>query len=256
MVTFMNSNEANLQTSGPTNERMHDRLEGLHTAIQPRIRNHNLDLHPRWQKSLTISQESASAIGEHDSQVLTYFRSREQAEMVEKLMGKDDVSVSGNVETYRHPVIELRHTPDYFAVELILSPYAWWDQQNFVGKLSISNHRAAFRNILSGMNTDYRLGFWNGTHLGDMHLTIGQLLKGRIMDEWIDTFADRLDWLRIGKWYSAEDPALDTPQISVDAFEAVKELNEIYSFILWTSNNNFHDFYEKRQRSNMRRNLT
>lgn len=252
----MNSNNTDTVGTSPNSEQMYSRLENLHAAIQPRVRNHNLDLHPRWQKSMTISQESAAAIGEHDSFVLTYFRSREQAEMVEKLMGKDDVSVSGNVETYRHPVIELRHTPDYFAIELILSPYAWWDQQNFVGKLSITNHRAAFRTLLGSLNSDYRLGFWNGTHLGDMHLTIGQLLKGRIMDEWIDTFADRLDWLRIGKWYSAEDSVLDSAHIAMDAFETVKDLNEIYSFILWTSNNNFHDFYEKRQRSNLRRNLT
>src|SRR5262245_21110965 len=128
MVTFMGNDEKSLTgASSPDTHLMYKRLETLYTAIQPRIRNHSLDLHPRWQKPLIISQESAAAIGGKDSLVLTYFRSREQAEMVEKLMGKDDVSVSGNVETYRHPVIELRHTPDYFTIELILSPYAWWD---------------------------------------------------------------------------------------------------------------------------------
>ena len=50
-------------------------------------------------------------------------------------MGKESGAQTGDVDTYRHPVIELRLTPDQFAIELILSPYAWLDQQNLIGKL-------------------------------------------------------------------------------------------------------------------------
>ncbi len=240
------SNEQNLATTG--NDQSYVKLMNIHELLHPRVRNHNLDLHPRWQKSSIVSQESAAEPTEHDSWVLTYFRSREQAEKVERLMGKDRVAINGNVETHRHPVIEIRLTPQHFAVELILSPYAWWDQQNFVGKLELPAHRESFRNLLHELDPDYRFGFWHGTELNDMHLTVGQLLRGRVLDEWIDTFADRLDWLRLGKWYDVQDPVLETNHILIETFEAVKSLNSIYSFILWTSNNNFHSFYEKQQR--------
>jgi hypothetical protein len=216
----------------------------LHMALYPRLRNHNVDLHPRWQKTSIVSYESAASLEQGQSLVLTYFRSHEQAEMVERLMGKDHSSV----ETYRHPVIELRLTPENFAIELILSPYAWWDQQNFIGKLELANHRSAFRSLLRSMDSNYRFGFWGGTHLSDMHLTNGELLRGKILDEWMDTFADGQDWLRVGKWYSPEDTALDANNIIPEVFGVIESLHNLYQFLLWTSNNNFHSFYEKRHR--------
>jgi hypothetical protein len=229
-------------------QHVYSKFFDLHTAIHPRVRNHNLDLHPRWQKTSIISRESAACLGTDSSLVLTYFRSREQAEMVEKLMGKEHITETSNVDTYRHPVIELRLTPNEFAVELILSPYAWWDQQNLIGKLELSQHRTAFRALLRQLPTDYRFGFWNGIHLSDMHLTAGELLRGRVLEEWMDTFADGQDWLRVGKWYSPEDPALDSSCVLPEIFDTIKSLHSLYTFLLWTSNNNFHNFYEKRQR--------
>jgi hypothetical protein len=225
----------------------------LHTAIHPRVRNHNLDLHPRWQKSSIISRESAACLEQSSTLVLTYFRSREQAELVERKMGKEAANQTGEVDTYRHPVIELRLTPDHFAIELILSPYAWLDQQNLIGKLELSHHRTAFRNLLRTLPGDYRFGFWNGVHLGDMNLGVADLLRGgRILDEWMDTFADGQDWLRVGKWYAPEDPALDASNILPEIFNTVKSLHSLYNFVLWSSNNNFSDFYEKRQRHQRR----
>lgn len=224
------------------------RLFDLHNMLYPRVRNHNLDLHPRWQKSAIISRESAACVGQTQTLALTYFRSREQAEMVEKLMGKEHVSQTGQVDTYRHPVIELRVAPDHFAIELILSPYAWWDQQNFIGKLELPHHRSDFRNLLKDLDADYRFGFWDGAYLSDMHLTVGELLRGRALDEWLATFADGQDWLRIGKWFSLDDAALDAGSITSEIFNSVKSLHTLYTFMLWTGNNNFHNFYEKRQR--------
>lgn len=228
------------------------KLLSLHEGLQPRVRNHNLDLHPREQKSALVCGESAACLGAEGALTLTYLRSREQAVAVERLMGKDRVSISGDVEMHRHPVIELRFTPDAFAIELILSPYAWWDQQNLVGKLELAQHRAQFRQLLSLLDSDYRFGFWSGIHLGDMQLSVGQLLQGRVLDEWINTFADGQDWLRVGKWFDVQDPVLDTHHLTAAAFDVVKALHGLYEFILWTSNNNFHPFYEKRQR-NLRR---
>jgi hypothetical protein len=229
-------------------QHVYSKFFDLHTALHPRVRNHNLDLHPRWQKTSIISRESAASLGQHSSLVLTYFRSREQAEMVERLMGKEHASESGNVDTYRHPVIELRLTPNEFAIELILSPYAWWDQQNLIGKLDLPGHRTAFRNVLRTLPLDYRFGFWDGIHLGDMNLTVAELLRARVLDEWMDTFADGQDWLRAGKWYTPEDPALDSGVVVNEIFNTIKSLHNLYTFLLWTSNNNFRNFYEKRQR--------
>lgn len=224
-------------------QHVYSKFFDLHTAIHPRVRNHNLDLHPRWQKTSIISRESAACLGQASSLVLTYFRSREQAEAVERRMGRERPSESGDVDTYRHPVIELRLTPNEFAIELILSPYAWWDQQNLIGKLELQAHRTAFRNLLRAMPADYRFGFWDGVHLGDMNLTVGELLRGRVLDEWMNTFADGYDWLRVGKWYTPGDPALDSSCVLPEIFNTIKTLHSLYSFLLWTSNNDFHKFY-------------
>jgi hypothetical protein len=229
-------------------QNVYSKFFDLHTAILPRVRNYNLDLHPRWQKSSIISQESAACLEQTSTLVLTYFRSHEQAELVERKMGKEPNSQSSGVDTYRHPVIELRLTPDHFAIELILSPYAWLDQQNLIGKLDLAHHRSTFRNLLRNVPGDYCFGFWNGLHLGDMQLTVSDLLRGRVLEEWMDTFADGQDWLRVGKWYSPEDPVLDASAILPEIFNTIKSLHSLYTFLLWTSNNNFSDFYEKRHR--------
>jgi hypothetical protein len=237
----------NLSSGNTSVDALAGKFLDLHSALHPRVRNHNFDLHPRWQQSTIVTRQSAASVdGGEESVVLTYMRSREQAVMVERLMGREGATVESN--TYRHPVIELRLTKDHFAIELIVSPQAWLDQQNLIGKLDLPQHRAAFRTLLRGLDPDYRLGFWSGTHLGDMHLTISHLMHGRILDDWMMTFCDGLDWLRVGKWYHHGDPVLDSDAIVMEAFNHIKALHTIYTFILWTSNNNFRSFYEKRVR--------
>jgi hypothetical protein len=224
----------------------------LHSALLPRVRNHNLDLHPRWQKTSIVSQQSVASLDRHESVVLTYFRSQQQAEMVERLMGKEGVGLTQDVDPYCHPVIELRLTPEHFVIELVLSPKAWWDQQNLVGKLELPQHRSAFRQQLRSLDQDYRFGFWSGTHLSDMHLTVGQLMGGRVLEDWMTTFSDGVDWLRIGKWYDHNDPVLDSSTILTETFEVIRTLQPIYNYVLWTSNNNFRNFYDKRGRHSLR----
>lgn len=235
-----------LKKADTDQQAVNNQLLNLHVGLHPRVRNHNLDLHPGWQKNTIVTRKSASELGEGDTSVLTYFRSQEQAELVERRMGKERSAMGGQVDTYRHPVIELRLTPNHFAVELIVSPLAWWDQQNIVGKLSFPHHRANFRRLLKNLDTDYRLGFWEGTELNDMHLSVGNLMQGRILDEWMNTFCEEIDWLRIGRWYKHDDSQVDAENIQTEAFKAVKTLHNIYTFMLWTSNNNYRDFYEKR----------
>jgi hypothetical protein len=219
------------------------RFMDLHNAVYERLRLQSYDLHPHWQKSRLISDISAAAANEGQNVlVLSYFRAQEQARLVEELMGIEQ----SEVEPYRHPVIELRMAPDYFAIELVLSPYAWWDQQNFIGKFELERHRHALRQLFFRFGADYRFGFWGGEASNDMHLTPWQLLQGRVMNEWIDTFADGQDWLRFGSWYEPEHEALSASRIVNEISQRVGELYSLYDYILWTSNNNYHEFYKRR----------
>jgi hypothetical protein len=244
----------NLQgiTSNAGLQHVYNKLYNLHEGLYSRIRNYDLDLHPHWQKSAIISYRSAACTRENATLVLPYFRSHEQAQLVERLMGRESEEWSEDAAPYRHPVIELRLTPEHFAVELILSPYAWWDQQNFIGKLELARHRQTFHALLAQLDGDYRFGFWDGAHLSDMHLTAWELRHSTVFEEWMQTFADGQDWLRIGKWYAPEESQPNNDTILLELFDQVKNLNSLYTFLLWTSNNNFHSFYEKRQRPQRR----
>jgi hypothetical protein len=233
-------------------QHVYNKLYTLHESLYARIRNYDLDLHPHWQKSAVISYRSAACTRENCTLVLPYFRSREQAQLVERLMGRGADEWVGDAAPYRHPVIELRLTPEHFTVELILSPYAWWDQQNLIGKLELTRHRQMFHALLSHLDSDYRFGFWDGVHLSDMHLTAWELRYNSVFEEWMHTFADGQDWLRIGKWYEPVDSQMSADDILHEVFAQVRSLHGLYTFLLWTSNNNFHSFYEKRQRPQRR----
>lgn len=231
-----------------------DKMLNLHRALHERMRAHDWDLHPHWQKSRILTSTSAATLAPADVLTLTYFRSVDQAQLVENLMGIDTHTNHHviNVDPYRHPVIELRLGYDHFAIELILSRSAWWDQQNFIGKLELDRHRTTLRNLLRSMSNDYCFGFWDGTQFSEMHLTTWQLAQSRIMNEWLDTFADGQDWLRFGVWYDPNDPALYASNIVGEAFRRMSDLYVLYDFMLWTSNNNYRSFYEKRERYSRR----
>lgn len=232
-----------------------DRFLELHGALHPRVRNHNLDFHPRWQKTAIVSTQSVASLeNQADSIVLTYMRPQEQATAVERRMRQEAANINREIDLFAHPVVELRLTPDHFAIELLMSPRAWFDQQNLVGKLDRPQHRADFRKLIRGLAPDYRLGFWGGTHLDDMHLTVGHLANPRVFDEWMNTFCDGLDWFRIGRWYRHDDPMVDSEQIVSEAFAALKALHPVYNFLLWSSNNDFIEFYDKRQKRGPRYN--
>lgn len=234
-------------------EAAYSKLSNLHQALYNQIRSSYCDLHPHWKKSAVITQSSATTNNAHaDVLTLSYFRAESAALMVENLMGIDPTQCDHSGEPYRHPVIELRLAPDYFAIELVLSPFAWWDQQNVIGKLEINEHRQALRRVISRMDGDYRFGFWGGVHFSDMHLTSWELSHTRVFDEWMGTFADGQDWLRFGMWYDPESEALSVDNIVPEAMQRINDLYQLYDFMLWSSNNNFHSFYEKRQKTQRR----
>lgn len=208
------------------------------------MRDHSWDLHPNWDKNRLFVGRSAASSSTFVGLALPYLRSPEQAQLVERLMGRDGLGAPLHVDIHRHPVIELRLTPQHFTIELVLAPSAWWDQRNLIGKLSVARHREAFRMLLQRMDGDYRFGFWDGSHLSDVHLTNRQLLRGSVLEEWMSTFSDGQDWLRVGVWYDPSHPALNANSILSEVTQRIAALYGVYTFLLWTSNNNFHSFYK------------
>jgi hypothetical protein len=226
----------------------HQLLE-LHQVLYPRIRNHKIDLHTRWQKTNIVTLDSAATTNqEKETAALVYFRSREQAVQVERLMGKDGAMVNSVIETYRHPLIEVRLTPKHLVIELIVSPGAWYDQQNLAGKMMLPQSNEAFRALLQNLGGGFHFGFWDGLELGDMQIEVEYLLRGHVLNEWMDTFAAGYDWLRIGKWYPREEIVLDDLNTVTDVFATVQHLHALYEFLRWTSNNNYRSFFEKNRR--------
>lgn len=222
-------------------------LTELHYTLYDRFRAQSWDLYPYWDSHRLITHTSAAGGTDTDLYALVYLRSEEQARTVEENMGLESRSRSyTGISASRHPVIEVRDASDHFAIELIISPDAWWDQQNVIGKLELERHRAGLRNLLRTMKPDYCFGFWGGPHLSDMHLTAWQLVQRNILSEWLGTFADGQDYLRFGVWYDRDDPALDPRRIATEVYERLADLHAIYEFLVWTGNNNYRSFYEKR----------
>jgi hypothetical protein len=223
---------------------VYDKFVELHRILHTRLRDHNYDLHAGHQSTSVLFGGSVAG-SKVDNLVLPYLRSTEQALVVERMMGRDRHALKSDVQISRHPVIELRLTPNHFSVELVVSPEAWLDQQNLIGKLGIQRHREAFRSTLQRMDGDFRLGFWSGCELSDMHLTTRQLSRGNNLQEWMSTFCDGQDWLRVGVWYTPEAPQLDTSRILRELTDRIGALYRVYTFLTWTSNNDFLSFYGK-----------
>lgn len=217
------------------------KLSHLHERLYPQLTNHGLDLYPS-KKQAAVVFESASTSTKRGMIALQYMRTGSQAIRVERLMGRDETSNNG-VESRRHPVIELRLTPEYFTVELILSPYAWWDQQNFIGKLTVDRHRTGFYNLLKKLDGETKVGYWRGVQLDEMYVKVNQLHRQHIWDEWISTFDAGKDWFRVGVWYTPESDAISQDNILEELVGQIRGLYSIYEDMIWSSNNNYREFY-------------
>jgi hypothetical protein len=220
------------------------RLQQLHEKLYAQFKLHGLDLHIIVPQVAAVMPSSVSTVENGGALSLAYLRQRAEAVTVERLMGREEVASVHTIDVHRHPVIEIRLGSDGLALELILSPDAWWDQQNFVGKLSISRYRQEFYTLLFDLSSAYRMGFWNGTHLSEMHLTANQFQHPRIMDEWMSTFEPSADWWRVGIWYAYDDDAISETNILETLMNQVRLLYTLYNHMRWTSDNNYRDFYK------------
>ena len=254
MVYFSRSDFLAVKTSrantsqSPDFEQVYEKFSNLYEALNIQIRNQNLVLathHHERQSAIQMSSIISTQTQDRDALVVDYARPVSDAIRVERLMGRDEVSSKREIEIQRHPAIELRITPEHLTLELILSIDAWWDQENLVGKLTVERHRLLFYKMLRELDGAYYLGFWRGTQLSEMHVSAKQFQYNSILDEWLGTFEPRKDWFRLGIWYEPEADELEVPEIHTELFKQVKALFSIYHFLLWSSENNYRDFFHK-----------
>ena len=224
---------------------VYTKLTQLHQKVFKQIQLSNLNVEPLTSFPDVVSTTSITTPFSTPTLSLQYMRPMDEAITVERIMGRERISNKGDLEPRLHPVLEIRLTPDHFVVELVVAPDAWYDQQNLVGKLSVEQHRQHFYELLAGLGSDYTVGFWSGTHLSDMTLSTDQLPPARIMMEYVDTFAAGRDYLRIGRWYEPNCDELTDDNIVAEILQHACNLMNVYDFVLWTSNNNFHSFYKK-----------
>lgn len=240
-LAMLSAEAGSLEAEG-TLQRVYQQLVRLHKGIYPRLRKSGIELHANNNQGMLVSGHSAASTYPVQAMTLAYLRPQAKAHVVEGIMGRDQTAP---IEAHRHPVIELRLTSDGFVIELVVSPYAWCDQQNLIGKMTLDQHRNSLYSLLASFDADYTLGFWGGLHLDDMHLTTEQLPPPRVLYEWLATFAAERDWLRVGVWYGIEDERLDADHIHSEVYDRIRDLYRLYDFIAWTSNNNFHSFYKR-----------
>ena len=212
----------------------------LYEQLASRIEASKIDLHTLTKANQpNLTQATATSRDPQTSICLQFFRTKTQAVQVERLMGRDHIN-SRSIDPRRHPVLELRLTEPHFAVELVLSPDAWWDQQNVKGKLSIERYSQELYDYLRNLPHDYCIGYWRGTELKDLHVTIDQLPRPHILRDWISTFSPGKDWFRIGIWYEPE--SLMEADGADEIYNQLKALYQVYESLLWTSDNNFREF--------------
>lgn len=220
---------------------VYQKLLDLNKALYPLLRNANIAL---FTGNPIIDEDSVCVVEGRQVLSIAYRRSNTEAITVERLMGREEVASTETIEVHRHPTIEVRLTPQHLTVELVMSPDAWWDQRNFVGKLSIARQRTEFFKLMRQLDQTFRLGFWQGTHLGEMHLNAKQFHHIDILNEWINTFEAGKDWFRLGAWYEPDAVLLDKASIHSELLNRIKQLYPLYQYLLWTGDNNFQEFYE------------
>jgi hypothetical protein len=221
-------------------ETAHNQLNELHLKLYAMLRMSNLELTVyRQPDDRFVTNYSVSSILPGNCLTLHYLRAYQQAAAVERMMGREDVFTPEDIQAQRHPVIELRLLPDYLTLEFVLSPQARLDQENFIGKLQNSRNRSAFYELLQKLATGYRLGFWQGAHMSDMHLTTTHFRRINLLAEWLATFEPGKDWLRLGMWYQPDDERLHTELIVNELVQQIRALYTIYQFVTWSSDNNY-----------------
>ena len=206
------------------------------------LQYNNVNLNIVKPDASAVHPQTNSDFNEEKILAVQYTRARANAVNVEKLMGREDVASLNNIILRLHPVIELRLSEAGLALEFIISPDAWWDQQNLQGKLSVSRHRHEFYTRLMELQPEYCMGYWEGVHLSEMHLTGKYFQHPRILDEWLGTFHPNADWFRIGIWYDVDDESLQNEHIVDELLQQIQTIYPLYRYFVWTSENNFREF--------------
>lgn len=238
ILALKKDNQATLQG-------LKQRFLDLHQSLVEQMRLNDIQLHNILAIDSVVQTDSVSDRPVENVLSIAYSRSKSQAVNVERLMGREEIANVSNIEARRHPVIELRLSPEQLAVELLMSPDAWWDQQNLIGKLSVTRHKQEFHSNLQNLRAEYRLGFWKGAHLSEMHLRAAHFQHFRIVDEWMSTFQANADWFRLGIWYDLDAEELSEERIVEELMQQIRALYPIYTSICWTSDNNFREFHAK-----------
>lgn len=216
----------------------------LHEHIQSQVRILNLDLYS-IDPDEPVQMTSVSTPRNNYSLAIGFRRRPSEAVTVERLMGREEIANLHNTDPRRHPVIEIRVQERWFVVELVISPDAWWDQQNLLGKNSIERHFHHFHRLLRNLPPAYRLGFWRGCHLSELHLEGKYYAHTRVLDEWMSTFEPNLDWFRLGIWFEhAQLAEHNLDALHTQTMAHIRHLYPIYDYLVWSSDNNYRDFFK------------
>jgi hypothetical protein len=224
-------------------QKLQAELLQLHRALQSRLQTQHIDLYISTVTG-SITTDSVTRLETGGVLCIPYGRDKGTAITVERLMGREHVVSAHNLETRRHPVIELRLSSTGVTLELVLAPDAWWDQQNLAGKLTVTRHQQEFQSLLQEFPEGYSTGFWEGAYLSEMHLTTKQFQHRVIIDEWMRTFEPGKDWFRMGIWFEWDDERLQADRIEDMLLQQFRVLYPLYQFVQWTGDNNYREFYE------------
>ena len=210
-------------------------LNQLQTALSARFHKYSISL------DVAATSESSADWSGNSNPTVTYHRPFEEAQNVEYLLGCDMPLSELNLR--RHPVIELRAYNDGIVMEFVLPPDAWWDQENFIGKLTVNRHRTAFRLLIQKLSSDFRIGFWSGVKLDDLVLNPLQASHPAVFEQWVSTFCCGQNWFRVGVWYDTVEAV--TPELVNDLFEKAQLLNSVYEFVSWKGSNDYRAFAQR-----------
>lgn len=204
-------------------------IHELHSTLYPRFRQYGINL------SCIVPSVPVASLGAFEGVSATYLRPLAEAQNIQRMMGIEN---GERVDIRLHPVIELREQSNGLVLELLMTPAAWWYQQNFIGKLSLERHFYNFHRVISRLGGHFRVGFWQGLHLDELHLTASHLRHPVLCQQWMATYSDARDTFRIGVWYG--EPSVD----ALTLFRDFQALYTVYEYVNWSSDNDFRAFYQ------------
>lgn len=208
-------------------------FHSLHLALYTRLRTLNIAL-----QAISNAKTVATPQPSQPAETVAFVRLPGEGQAVERLIG---LRAGDHIDLKHHPVIELRLTETWLALEFILNPQAWYDQRNWLGKLSVRRYRDEFHGLLGALPPDIKVGAWVGLEPSERVLTSEQLRFPKVFEAWVGTYSDGRDWLRMGVWHPVS--ALDDTALPALLFEQLQALYGVYQFLSWTGRNDFYGLF-------------